>query len=143
MAKNNSLIQGINIQFPVVDWILDGKKVIETRKYPIPEKFIGKPLAIIETPGKNGKFKARIAGVVIFDKSFKYKTRAEFYKDASKHQVTEDLSEFSWESAKGIKYGWPILGLIEYRAELPKGFKKGIVFANNVPIPSIILAKLI
>ena len=65
-----------------------------------------------------GKFKARIAGIIIFGDSFQYKTKAEFYADSKRHMV----------------FGWPVLKVKKIRADLPKDFKKGIVFAKNVPI---------
>lgn len=50
-----------------------------------------------------GKFKARIAGIIIFGDSFQYKTKAEFYADSKRHMVTADLKGFSWEATKGDK----------------------------------------
>ena len=60
----------INIQAPWAEAIVSGRKVIETRLYPMPRKWVGQPLAIIETPGKARHFQRRIAGLVIFAPSW-------------------------------------------------------------------------
>ena len=51
-------LPGINIQAPWAEAIVSGRKVIETRFYPMPRKWVGQPLAIIETPGKARHFQA-------------------------------------------------------------------------------------
>jgi len=64
-------LTGINIQFPISRLILSGEKTVETRTYPIPEHYINQELAIIETPGRDGDFKARIVGTIIFSGCFR------------------------------------------------------------------------
>ena len=54
---------GINIQSPWSRLLIEGDKCVETRSYPIPEKYVGEDLGLIETPGKDGDFKARIIGI--------------------------------------------------------------------------------
>ena len=60
----NSVLPAINIQFPISELILSGKKTIETRTYALPEKYIERDLYLIETPGSNGAFKADRKSVV-------------------------------------------------------------------------------
>src|SRR3989338_7516120 len=98
---------GLNIQFPISRMILSGQKTIETRTYPIPPAYLGKELVIIETPGKLGRFKARMIGLVTFGESFQYRSKSAFYRDTPKHCVTPD-SIWAWNASKG-KWGWPIL----------------------------------
>ncbi|MBI4041864.1 MAG: hypothetical protein HY391_00145 [Deltaproteobacteria bacterium] len=124
-------LPGINIQYPWSQHILSGKKTIETRTYPIPRKFIGQELAIIETPGKEGNFKARIAGIIVFGDSFEYRTKQQFYADSDKHLVTAD-SAYAWKS--GRKFGWPVLRVERRERKLPPGFKKGIIYAKDVEV---------
>ena len=50
--------------------LLSGEKTVETRGYPLPEKYVGCELAIIETPGPRGRReagieKARIVGTIV------------------------------------------------------------------------------
>ena len=43
----NLVLNGINIQFPISQLILSGDKTVETRTYPIPERYLGVDLALI------------------------------------------------------------------------------------------------
>lgn len=121
---------GINIQYPISDLILNGKKKIETRTYPIPEKLIGLPLLIIETPGKSAKFSSRIVGIIIFEGSFKYEDEKAFYKDSPLHFVDKN-SPWKWTS-KG-KWGWKITSVKKFKFQYDAPRKKGIVYTNNIP----------
>lgn len=94
---------GINIQYPISRMILDGVKTIETRTYPIPEKFLNQEMAFVETPGKKGKFKARVVAVITFTDCFQYKNKKEFYADIKRHCVSPD-SDWAWND--GEKWGW-------------------------------------
>ncbi|MFK7827268.1 MAG: hypothetical protein AB8G05_24200 [Oligoflexales bacterium] len=137
MNKNPSETKycAINIQYPMSQLILSGKKTIETRKYPIPEQYIGKELLIIETPGKNGKFKARIVGKVIFGASFEYEAKKAFYEDQKRHCVTKD-SIWAWKS-DSAKFGWPVEKIELFPSPLPAPVKKGIKFTKNVTLPQL------
>lgn len=122
---------GINIQWPISTLISSGQKTIETRTYPLPKKYIGVPLALIETPGKTGKFKARVIGIVTFAKSFQYKSKEEFYRDIERHKVSKD-TEWSW--AKKKKWGWIIQSFVPLKKPRPLGSERGIIFRNNIEI---------
>jgi len=123
-------LPGINVRYPWSQYLIEGKKTIETRTYPIPTKFIGQEMAIIETPGKE-KFRARVVGIIVFGESFEYKTRKEFYGDADRHFVSAD-SEYAWKVGK--KFGWPVVRVERKERELPEGFRRGIVYARDVPV---------
>lgn len=120
---------GINIQWPISELILSGKKTIETRTYPIPSKFLEVDMLMIETPGRTGKFKARIAAIIRFTKCIEYKNKELFYEDSVHHFVTPD-SEWAWKDKK--KFGWEVVVIKRYKQprEAPK--KKGIVFTKNI-----------
>lgn len=126
------IIPGINIQWPISELILSGAKTIETRKYPIPQRFIGKKLALIETPGSNGKFKARIRGIIIFDASFEYIDEEEFYKDSMRHKVNPG-SKWQW-STSAKKFGWPVRVVKVYARPIPPPKKRGIIFARECAV---------
>lgn len=131
------VIPGINIQWPITRLILEGKKVIETRKYPLPEKYKNVELAIIETPGpqgrKAGMQKAQIVGTIIFEDSFEYKSKAEFDRDIKRHFVEPDHPQFKFQ--KGVKkFGWIIKSVKVLKSPKPGPRKKGIVFASQCEI---------
>src|SRR5262245_57207558 len=94
-ANTRTNYSGINIQWPISRLILSGEKTIETRTYPIPKKYIGMDMLLIETPGKRGAFKARIVGIIKFQDSFYYESKNEFLKDVGLHFVDEK-SEWGW-----------------------------------------------
>jgi hypothetical protein len=125
-----SVLPGVNIQFPISREILAGKKTIETRTYPLPLEYVGQELAVIETPGSTGEFKARVVATIRFGESFRYKNKKEFYSDSKRHLVTPN-SPWRWEKPK---WGWPILA-IDIKIEVsgaPR--KKGIIFTKSVPV---------
>lgn len=106
MKKKKKTYTGLNIQYPISQLILSGEKTIETRTYPIPAKYLGQEMLMIETPGKTGKFKSRIVAIIRFDECFQYKNSKEFYKDVKRHCVTPD-STWAWSDEKP-KWGWII-----------------------------------
>ena len=98
---------GINIQAPFAELLLSLEKCVETRTYPLPEKYEGEELALIETPGKTGKFKARIIGTITFSHSFQYQDMQEWISDYNRHRVEQE-SNFGWNEDKDT-YGWETL----------------------------------
>jgi hypothetical protein len=128
---NTKTYTGINIQWPISELILSGKKTIETRTYPIPSQYLNQEMLIIETPGKQGKFKARIVAIIKFSKCIQYKSKKEFYKDSNKHFVTPD-SAWAWKEKS--KYGWEINYIINLSESLPAPLKKGIVFTKDIKL---------
>jgi hypothetical protein len=125
---------GINIQFPISELILSGKKTIETRTYPLPARHIGSTLAIVETPGKSGTFRSRIVGLIEFGESFQYETEEQFYKDKAKHCVSPD-SIWAWRRDKG-KWGWPISRVTRLKQSLPLKKRPGIVYTRDLILPA-------
>lgn len=130
-------IPGINIQWPWSDMIANGKKVVETRGYDIPDKYRGVPLALIETPGSERKkqsLKARVIGVVIFEKTYKYKHRTHWRQDFPNHCVPIDDPLYSFKSGKD-RWGWVVkdFRLLKQPVKAPRN--KGIVFTKKCGIP--------
>jgi len=97
MQSQTVTLPGMNIQAPWAEAIVSGHKVIETRFYPTQRKWIDQPLAIIETPGKARHFKRRIAGLVLFEPSWRYADKAAFARDRAKHLVDPDDLRFGWQ----------------------------------------------
>lgn len=125
---------GINIQWPISELILSGQKIIETRTYPIPEKYLNQEMLMIETPGKKGDFKARITGIIKFTECFEYKNKNVFYKDSKKHFVTPD-SDWAWKDKS--KWGWSVEVVQIISPSLFFDKRKGIVFTLNILLPNI------
>ncbi len=123
---------GINIQYPISQLILNGQKTIETRTYPIPEKYLGQDMLMIETPGKTGKFKSRIVAIIRFDFCSQYKNSNAFYKDIKLHHVTPD-SNWAWIEGKP-KWGWKITKLVTIKSPIKITKKIGIKFTNEISL---------
>ena len=81
---------GINIQTPWSELLINEVKSVETRSYHLPEKYVGEELALIETPGRYGRFKARIIGTITFSHSFKYPDQKAWQDDYNRHCVAVD-----------------------------------------------------
>lgn len=132
MSKRN--MPGINIQYPWSELLLSGKKKIETRSYPLPKKFVGVEMAIIETPGKlgkkNGIKKARIIGTIKFADSKQYATKAEWKRDHALHLVNEHDPMYAFNQTKP-KFGWIVASVSRLRSPLPPPASRGIVFAKG------------
>lgn len=128
MSKNYT---GINIQWPISELILSGEKTVETRTYPLPEKYLNVEMLLIETPGKHGKFKARARAIITFSKCIKYKDKKTFEKDFSRHKV-EDDSIWAWKEKE--KYGWEIKSIKTIPSIDLSNIKKGIVYTKNITI---------
>lgn len=123
---------GINIQWPISQEILSGNKIIETRTYPIPDKYLNQEMLLIETPGLLRKFKARATGIIKFTSCFKYKNQKAFNLDIDKHLVSID-SKWAWKDKK--KFGWGVEVIKVFPAPLElAGIKKGIIYTKNIQI---------
>ena len=134
MTPQTMTLPGINIQVPWAQAIISGRKVIETRFYPMPAKWIGQPLVIIETPGRTGRFKRRIAGLVVFGASWCYTDQAAFARDGAKHLVDPDDPLFGWKSDDKPKWAWPVQWVEAYQQPLPPTFRAGIRYARAVEV---------
>lgn len=124
-------LPGINIQFPISQSIVSGEKTVETRTYPIPVGYIDKDLYLIETPGREGKFKARVIAVIRFGESFPYKSKSEFHRDFKRHLVKPGSK---WDWAKKPKWGWPIKWVKVIRPRQPLPGPRGIKFTKSVSL---------
>jgi hypothetical protein len=126
---------GLNIQYPISQLILSGKKTVETRTYTIPSKYVGLPLLLIETPGHDGNFAARIQAIIIFGPAFLYKSKSEFYRDSKRHCVFPD-SPWAWQESKP-KWGWPIVSIQTFKNPIVFSQKKGIRFTKKISLNTL------
>jgi len=123
---------GINIQTPWSQLLINSDKCVETRSYTLPDKYIGEELFLIETPGKRGKFKARIIGTITFSHSFKYNSSQEWAGDYNRHRVEKD-SIFGWNEDKD-KYGWVVSDIVKFEEYIKAPSNKGVIFTNGCEI---------
>jgi len=122
-------LAGINIQYPWTDHILEHRKTIETRTYPLPKKHKGKNMWIIETPGSLKTFKARVVGVVNFGYSEEYLTMSEWGWDIERH-CCGIHSGYHWDGVSK-KFRWLIT--MARRIERPflaADMSRGIVYSS-------------
>jgi hypothetical protein len=135
MANDPDLtFPGVNIQCPWSELLVSGKKLIETRSYPLPEKYKDKYLALIETPGQSGDFSARIIALIKFDYSFQYRNYQHWLSDQKLHLVSKDDKLFKYSENKA-KWGWRVSGVkqLSHPASPPR--KKGIRFTTLCRVP--------
>lgn len=121
---------GLNIQTPWSNLLINGNKTVETRSYSLPKKYENVELALIETPGKGGRFKSRIIGTITFSHSFTYETKDDWVNDYSRHRVEQDDKLYAWNGKP--KYGWVVSRINKF--DQPKTIlsRKGIIFTTGV-----------
>lgn len=123
---------GLNVQAPWASLLINGQKSVETRSYPLPKKYIGEELALVETPGKNGQFKSRIIGIITFSHSFRYPNEQAWKNDYARHGVSSESLMYSWDNKP--KYGWVVSNINKFDEPIPVSKKKGIVFTTGIQL---------
>jgi hypothetical protein len=126
---------GINIQTPWSFLLINADKTVETRSYPLPKKYEGEPLALIETPGKYGRFKSSIIGTITFSHSFQYPDKQSWIDDYNRHKVEEGDEFCSWNDNKE-KWGWVVSNVTKFERSIHPPKKKGIVFTKGCVVES-------
>jgi hypothetical protein len=124
---------GLNIQTPWSFLLINELKCVETRSYPLPKKYEGVELALIETPGKVGRFKSRIIGTITFSHSFKYPDKQSWIDDYNRHKVEEFDDNFKWDDNKP-KYGWVVCSVKKFDTPIDITKRKGIIFTKGCRI---------
>lgn len=132
MSKRYS---GLNIRWPWSELLLSGEKIVETRSYPLPAKYLGKPLAIIETFGKDQKRRkdvggARVIGLITFEESFRYTSKSQWLGDFHRHRVPPDDPNFRYRPPQE-KWGWVVRKVESITPPKKAPKRRGIVFATN------------
>jgi hypothetical protein len=126
-------VTGLNIQVPWSTLLINGEKSVETRSYPLPKKYEGVELALIETPGKYGRFKSRIIGTITFSHSFQYPDKQSWIDDYNRHKVQELDEFYSWNPNKP-KHGWVVTNIRKFAEPIVAPTQKGIVFTKNCQV---------
>ncbi len=115
---------------------MSGEKTIETRSYPISPNYLHVDLALIETPGPRGKFKARIVGLIRFSGCFEYGSEDAFYADVARHRVSKDLTAWRWRADRP-KFGWVIERFSPLNPYVAAPAGKGQVYSTNICLESL------
>jgi len=126
-------MNGINIQTPWSELLINGLKTVETRTYHLPHKYIGEELALIETPGRYGRFKARIIGTITFSHSFKYPDLKAWQDDHNRHFVETNDPVYSWKENK-LKHGWVVSRVKKFKNPVDITKRKGIIFTTGLKL---------
>lgn len=134
-------VPGINIQWPWSELIVSGKKSVETRSYPIPAKYVGVELAIIETPGANGKraagiSTARIVGTVVFSSCYPYRSLSHWEREVDLHRVDKSDPHFAYTSGKP-RWAWVVGRVDRITHPIKPPAKRGIIFAKECKLPLV------
>jgi hypothetical protein len=129
--KYKRLYTGINIQWPISQLILSGEKIVETRTYPIPKPFLNTDMILIETPGKEKKFKSRMVAIIRFTECFAYKSKREFYQDKLRHLVAPE-SPWSWKDKQ--KWGWKVEIKRVFKKPVPIQKRTGIKYSKDISL---------
>ena len=122
---------GINIQWPISRDILSGRKIIETRTYPIPNKYLDEEMLLIETPGPHGDFKARIIAIIKFIECFKYPSMKAFYADYPLHLINKK-SHWAWKEK--AKWGWRVKVIETMSNPIIPLKNRGIVYTKSISL---------
>jgi hypothetical protein len=85
----------------------------------------------VETPGVEGRFQARIVGIIVFGEPQQYRSKRAFYADFNRHLVDQN-SIWAWKDKP--KWGWPIEHLISFATPRDVSQKRGIVFTQKIEI---------
>jgi hypothetical protein len=109
---------GLEMQEPWAAHLLNGKKSIETRAYPLPPSLIGRRVEILQSrQGQAGvssiqdhvelaSGKLKHIGWCIFDRVIEYRDQASFEADEKGHLVKAD-SAYGWKGGTTeVVYGW-------------------------------------
>lgn len=132
-SRNKSrVLPGLNVQHPWAELLISGKKTVETRTYPIPEKYCEREIYVVETGGDDSSVSAKVVGIIRFGRSFRYQSEKEFYRDSVRHLVDQN-SKFAWDSEKD-KWGWPVLSVTRLKTPMPAPKGRGIVWSSRLSI---------
>ena len=132
----NEKIAGINIQWPWSELIINGRKKVETRGYPIPAKHMGKKLLLIQTHGVEGKkrlIKSEGIAIIEFGECYKYENEEQWSRDRDRHLVEVTDPQFSFNPKKE-KWAWVIVNVQVLTSPIAVPKSRGIVFTTPIKV---------
>lgn len=121
----------LEVQSPYSRLILNGKKSIETRSYPLPDDLRGARILLCESlPSEDGVSNLgdsiaasqdglSLVGEMFISRFKEYETEAEWESDRGEHMVPKE-SMYEWAPTEsGRRYGWIIDQVVPYEVALP------------------------
>ena len=140
-------VRFMNMMWPFSALLVEGRKTVETRRYPIPEAVGDRWVGIISTPMKAdgpmvvtgvvptryaNPVKAEVIGFVRFGECFEF-TQDTWEDMRPMHLVADDMSF-------GVLFGWPVREIVAIEpVPWRKEWKRGMVWAlppSDFPYPS-------
>lgn len=103
----------LEVQQPWSRLLLEQKKTVEARSYPLPDGLLGRRIYLLESHAQ-GSLQSSLAnnfqtnsiiGSVVFSKVIEYNSQDEFQSDEESHLVSRD-SPFGWTLGTERMYGW-------------------------------------
>lgn len=132
-----SQLPALNVQAPWAELLISGRKTVETRNYRMPLKYIGVPILVFQTPGRQKNVSRGAVGLIWFLESFCYSSFEAFDEDYNRHLVAKDSPDFAWDtSSQKMKWGWPVKKAIRLEEPFLCAEPRGIVFTRRVAIPA-------
>lgn len=132
-----SQFPALNVQAPWAELLISGRKTVETRNYPMPTKYVGVPILIFQTPGRQKNVRRGAVGLAWFAESFCYPSIEAFDGDYNRHLVAKDSPDFAWNTnSHKMKWGWPINKAVRFEEPFLCAEPRGIVFTRQVTIPA-------
>jgi hypothetical protein len=109
----------LNINTPIDEWLLTGKKTVETREYDLHPQVLGQRVALIRCAGKGSKNRLpqRLVGIVEFGRTNRYPSKEEWVADFERHCVPVDNMQFGWVEGRP-KWGWEVTSTKRLEEEL-------------------------
>lgn len=121
----------LEMQAPWARRLLDGKKTVETRSYPLPAGLVGRQIELFESqPGKDGVSSVGdlvetcaagllAVGRVVFRATEAYETRESWAGDAGRHLVDPSVDgAYGWKGP-GSVHGWVVGEVQEHATPRP------------------------
>lgn len=117
---------GLNVRAPFARLLANGTKKIETRRYKVPDHYLGHRIAIIET----GKGKAKIIGSAELTGWYTYRDRDHWHRESGLHLV-ERGSDFDWLD-DSPRYGWKVSDAKLLASPVDAPSKRGLVWCKGI-----------
>jgi hypothetical protein len=143
-------IYALEVQSNFSNEIINGRKTIETRDYPLPVSLINQPILLLESQHVHGqegisalpdiitpdvvknKYNLSIIGIIYISECFQYTTEGQWDTDRVKHLVPLD-SNYNWSpDSNKSKYGWCIAIVDKYDSSTSTTATSSICIPNHM-----------
>ena len=116
----SATFKGLNVRPPFAQWLVEGFKTMEVRKYNLGTHGMAPCMWVVKTKA-NASDITLVLGIVQFDESkvVTYTNRDKFQQDWGKHRIADLTSALGneWSFEKPL-YGWPVKKYIKLVNEI-------------------------